>query len=146
MPHLSTSFSSRTVTTTQLVITATLARTEALTGAKLCTCMISLPTCKIATCDRKIFLKLDLMKAFYYIHVHPDDVHETYFDLFEYLRTLFGLCNAELSFQLFLDAVLAGLPFVFVYIDDQLIAIPSQEEHLSHLCQVFKRVTELYKG
>ena len=46
----------------------------------------------------------------------------TPFGLFEFLRMQFGLRNAAQSFQRFMDNVYRGLNFVFVYIDDVLIA------------------------
>ena len=38
----------------------------------------------------------------------------------------FGLKNAGMSFQRFMDRVLAGLPFVLVYLDDILVASPDR--------------------
>jgi len=46
----------------------------------------------------------------------------TPFGLFEFVRMLFGLCNASQTFQRLMDEVLSGLPFVFCYLDDMLVA------------------------
>ena len=51
----------------------------------------------------------------------------------------FGLRNAGQTFQRFMDQVLRGLHFCFVYVDDILIASSSEEEHLR---QVFQRLSE----
>ena len=40
-----------------------------------------------------------------------------------------------------MDQVLRGLPFVYVYIDDVLIASATPAEYLKHLQTVFKRLT-----
>jgi hypothetical protein len=45
----------------------------------------------------------------------------TPFGLFEFLRMTFGLWNAENTFQRQMDCFLAGLHFVFVYLDDIII-------------------------
>ncbi|CAH8533321.1 unnamed protein product [Dicrocoelium dendriticum] len=63
----------------------------------------------------------------------------TPFGLYEFLRMPFGLRNAAQSFQRFMDQVLRGLDFVYVYIDDVLIASATPDEHLSHLRMVFER-------
>nr|VZI44728.1 unnamed protein product [Spirometra erinaceieuropaei] len=49
----------------------------------------------------------------------------------------FGLRNAAQSFQRFIDDLLRGLSFTYVYIDDILVASSSAEEHASHLRQIF---------
>ncbi|MCP6606343.1 reverse transcriptase family protein, partial [Klebsiella pneumoniae] len=49
------------------------------------------------------------------------------------------LRNAAQTFQRFMDEVLRGLPFAYVYIDDVLIASNSEDEHADHLRSVFQR-------
>ena len=46
----------------------------------------------------------------------------TPFGLFEFRRMPFCLKKAGQSFQRFMDQVLAGIPQVFVYMDDVLVA------------------------
>jgi hypothetical protein len=46
----------------------------------------------------------------------------TPFGLFKFPRTPFRLCNAAQAFQQMLDTTLAGLPIIFVYIDNILVA------------------------
>lgn len=53
----------------------------------------------------------------------------------------FGLRNAGQTFQRFMNEVLAKLPFVFVYLDDILVASKTHQEHLCHLRQIFERLT-----
>ena len=54
----------------------------------------------------------------------------------------FCLQNAALTFQRFVDQVLRGLQFAYVYIDDILIASSSQEEHLPHLESVLQLLSD----
>jgi len=61
----------------------------------------------------------------------------TPFGVFEYLFMPFGLKNAAQTFQRLMDRLFRHLPFVFVYLDDILIASHSDAEHLNHLGQVF---------
>ena len=45
-----------------------------------------------------------------------------------------------MTFQHFMDSVLAGLPFVLVYLDDILVASPDGQLHAVHLQEVLERL------
>jgi hypothetical protein len=60
----------------------------------------------------------------------------TLFGLFEFLRMPM---NAKLRFQRPIDRVLAGLDFVFIYLDDMIVSSDRDEYRFCHLWLVFKR-------
>ena len=64
------------------------------------------------------------------------------FGLFEFLRMPFGLKGAAQTFQRLMDSVLRDMPFLFVYLDDILVASASADDHLTHLRQLFGRLSE----
>ena len=54
----------------------------------------------------------------------------------------FGLKNAAQAFQRFMDTVCQGLDFIFVYVDDILVASKDATEHEVHLRQLFQPLQE----
>ncbi|BHF83522.1 hypothetical protein SprV_0902666500 [Sparganum proliferum] len=89
---------------------------------------------------KSVFSKSDLACAFHQIPIAPEDVSETAvttpFELFEFLRMPFGHCNASQTLQRVVERVLPGLPFVYAYIDDLLVASSTAEEHMELCCAV----------
>ena len=94
----------------------------------------------------QVFSKLDCRKEFWQVPVAKADRHKTAFSpgpglgLYEFCCLPFGLSGSPGTFQLLMDQVLRGLPFVMVYVDDILVFSPSMSVHIQHLCEVFKRL------
>ena len=93
-----------------------------------------------------IFTKLDLKKGYYQVPVNHRDIQKTAvitpFGLYEFLQMPFGLTNAGQTFQRLMDRFGAGMDFVFIYLDDILIASLDEATHLQHVRAVLSRLQE----
>ena len=96
----------------------------------------------------KVFSSLDLMKGYHQVQMEerskPKTAFTCHLGLYQYRRMPFGLTNAPATFQRLMNKLFSGKEwdFVFVYLDDILVASKSTEEHLVHLQKVTKRLRE----
>ena len=93
----------------------------------------------------KFFSTIDLQCAYYHIGLTRESQAKSAFVVpmgkWQFKRTPFGLSQAPAYFQLLIDQVLMGCgDFAMGYLDDIIVFSKSEEEHLQHLEEIFKRL------
>uniref|UniRef100_A0A914H3L2 RNA-directed DNA polymerase n=1 Tax=Globodera rostochiensis TaxID=31243 RepID=A0A914H3L2_GLORO len=102
----------------------------------------------LALGGKKVFTTLDFISGYWQIKMDPESIDKTAFvtefGLHEFIVLPFGLSNAVATFQRFMTHLFEGLinDFVFIYIDDILVASESWDKHKEHLSTVFQRIRE----
>ena len=95
-------------------------------------------------CNAVIYIKLDIIAAFNCLQIAEGEewktAFQTRYELYEYLVMPFGLANALLLFQHYINDTLRNYLDVFctAYIDDILIYSNSWEEHTAHIKKVLE--------
>ena len=87
-----------------------------------------------------VFSKLDLLKGYFQVTVHPSDIPKTViitpFGSYVFHYLTFGLKNSGATFQRMMDSIFGQLPNVIVYMDDLLVFSDSVTDHEQHLRSV----------
>jgi hypothetical protein len=90
------------------------------------------------------FTKLDLSQAYAQFELDDDSkkyaVINTHKGLFRYNRLIYGLASSPGIFQRKLEQLFADMPRVGVFLDDVIITGANDQEHLTTLTEVFKRL------
>ena len=95
------------------------------------------------------FSTMDLKSGFWQVKMAKDSQQYTAFTVgsmgvYEFLRMLYGLCNALATFQRLMQNCLGelNLTYALIYLDDVIVFSWTEEEHLHHLRVVFARFLE----
>ena len=92
--------------------------------------------------------KIDLRSGYHQIKIRPEDITKTAFStrygLYGYLVMPFGLTNAPACFMYMMNSVF--MPeldkFMIVFVDDILVYLENEEDHVEHLRVVLTRLRE----
>ncbi|GKT32732.1 Transposon Tf2-6 polyprotein [Aduncisulcus paluster] len=96
----------------------------------------------------KLFATLDLKNGYYHVRVDKDSRHLTAFishkGLFEWVRMPFGLKTAPSHFQRCVNSLFHDIigSKILIYLDDILVFGKSEEEFISNLSEVLRRLAE----
>ena len=90
------------------------------------------------------FTTLDLHAGYHHIPLDKSSIPKTAFNSpfgkYEYIKVPFGLAQAPAYFQELMTGILKDFPFAIAYLDDIIIFSKMPQEHLSHICMVFKKL------
>ena len=97
----------------------------------------------------RFFSTMDLKSGFWQVKMAKDSQQYTAFTVgsmgvYEFLRMLYGLCNAPATFQRLIENCLGelNLTYTLIYLDDVIVFSRTEEEHLHRLRVVFARFLE----
>ena len=92
----------------------------------------------------KFFSTIDLRSGYYHIALGKDSRAKTAFvtpfGKYEFLQVPFGLAQAPAYFQHLMNQVLDNGSFAMTYLDDIIIFSETEEQHLDHIEEIFKRL------
>ena len=92
----------------------------------------------------KFFSTIDLRSGYYHITLGKDlrakTAFVTPFGKYEFLQVPFGLAQAPAFFQHLMNKVLDNCSFAITYLDDIIIFSNTEEEHLAHIEEIFRRL------
>ena len=93
----------------------------------------------------KFFSTIDLKSGFWQVKMAEDSQLYTAFTvssigIYEFLRMPFGLCNAPATFQCLMQNCLGdlNLTYTLIYLDDIVIFLDTEKEHIKQLAAVFE--------
>ena len=92
----------------------------------------------------KFFSTINLRSGYYHIALGKDSrantAFVTPFGKYEFLQVPFGLAQVPAYFQHLMNQVLDNCNFVMTYLDDIIIFSETEEEHLAHIKEIFRRL------
>ena len=90
------------------------------------------------------FTTLDLCTEYHHIPLDKSSIPKTAFNStfrkYEYVKVPFRLAQAPAYFQELMISILKDFSFAIAYLDDIIIFSKTPQEHLSHICMVFKKL------
>ncbi|KII64681.1 Retrovirus-related Pol polyprotein [Thelohanellus kitauei] len=97
---------------------------------------------------RKRFSVIDLALAYLQVEVREEDrpllTINTRRGLYRYTRLQFGLSSAPAIWQRTIDYILQGIPMTAVYLEDIIISMCTDQEHIRTFEKVFERLREFW--
>ena len=93
----------------------------------------------------KYFTTLDLRAGYHHIPLDNSSIPKTTFNSpfgkYKYVKLPFGLAHAPAYFQELMTNILKDFNFTMAYLDDIIIFSKTPEEHLTHVRQVFEKLS-----